>query len=323
MIETVFRTDDVAAADRFDYWRDCMAKLMCPTDMTSAHDSEFKAESRLIQLGAVSVWPGQMQPLRWRRTPRLIRQSDPELYHLSLPFQGAVAIAQDDRTAVHRADQMYFIDTSLPFDCDVPDGPLRGVGLEIPKALVPLPEGDVARLLTRRLSARDGVGSLLAGLLGRLVDDAASFTDADGPRLETVLVDLFTATLAHHLDAQDAVPAESHRRALTLRVQAFIRAQLSDPELTPGMVAAAHHISTSHLHGLFRDQDLTVSGWIRHQRLEHARRDLSDPAQYAVPVHRIAARWGFTHHAVFSRAFCAAYGVPPRDYRQQSLGLGA
>ncbi|MFE2941524.1 AraC family transcriptional regulator [Streptomyces sp. NPDC059255] len=85
--------------------------------------------------------------------------------------------------------------------------------------------------------------------------------------------------------------------------------------------AAAHHISVSYLHRVFQahDRGTTVSAWIRHQRLEAARRDLADPALRAVPVHRIGTGWGFTQHAVFSRAFHAAYGVPPRDYRHRAL----
>jgi AraC-like DNA-binding protein len=102
-------------------------------------------------------------------------------------------------------------------------------------------------------------------------------------------------------------------------VKTFIQRHLHDPELTPAAVAAAHHISVSYLHRLFRDQDTTVSGWIRQQRLDHVRRDLDDPAQSAVPLHEVAARRGFAHPAVFSRAFRAAYGIPPSDYRQLAL----
>ncbi|WP_329520809.1 MULTISPECIES: helix-turn-helix domain-containing protein [Thermomonosporaceae] len=38
-----------------------------------------------------------------------------------------------------------------------------------------------------------------------------------------------------------------------------------------------------------------------------------------VPVHDIAARWGFTHHSVFTRAFRAAFDVPPSEYRHRAL----
>ena len=43
-----------------------------------------------------------------------------------------------------------------------------------------------------------------------------------------------------------------------------------------------------------------------------------DPALRAQPVSAIAARWGLTNPAHFSRLFRQAYGAPPAAYR--SLG---
>jgi Helix-turn-helix domain len=66
-------------------------------------------------------------------------------------------------------------------------------------------------------------------------------------------------------------------------------------------------------------RDGGLAPWIRRQRLEHARRDLANPMLRQLPVHGVAARWGFSHHAVFTRTFTAAYGVPPAGYRQRAL----
>ncbi|MFB6784621.1 helix-turn-helix domain-containing protein, partial [Streptomyces sp. NPDC056352] len=88
------------------------------------------------------------------------------------------------------------------------------------------------------------------------------------------------------------------------------------PGRSPGAIAAAHNISLRSLHRLFQDQDLTVAGWIRARRLERCRRDLADPLLHSRPVRAIAACWGFTDPTThFSRAFRAAYGMPPGDYR--------
>ena len=84
------------------------------------------------------------------------------------------------------------------------------------------------------------------------------------------------------------------------------------------MIAAAHHISLRSLHQLFHDEGLTVAGWIRRRRLECCRRDLSDPALAARPVAAIAARWGFSSAGDFSRAFRAAHGLPPAEYRRSA-----
>ncbi|HYP73799.1 MAG TPA: helix-turn-helix domain-containing protein, partial [Microbacterium sp.] len=85
--------------------------------------------------------------------------------------------------------------------------------------------------------------------------------------------------------------------------------------LSPGSIAAAHYISTRHLHGLFQEQGTTVSTWIRMRRLEQCRRDLADPLHAGSPVAAISARWGFVDAAHFSRSFKQAYGVSPSEYR--------
>ena len=91
---------------------------------------------------------------------------------------------------------------------------------------------------------------------------------------------------------------------------------LHDPQLSPRAVAAAHHISPSYLHRLFQSRGTTVAAWIRTQRLERARRALRDPALRTVPVYRIASQYGFGAHETFTRAFRAAYGIAPADYRR-------
>jgi AraC-like DNA-binding protein len=102
-------------------------------------------------------------------------------------------------------------------------------------------------------------------------------------------------------------------------MKAYIEANLTDPNLSPTTVAVTHHISIRHLQKLFETQGLTVSGWIRERRLEHARRDLANPTQHGVSITAIADRWRFGDSSHFSRVFKAAYGLSPRDYRHEQL----
>jgi AraC-like DNA-binding protein len=99
-------------------------------------------------------------------------------------------------------------------------------------------------------------------------------------------------------------------------VHAFIEQRLADPGLSPEMIAAAHHVSVRYLYKLFEGRHSGVAGWIRERRLERSRRDLLDPALAGRPVSAIAAHWGLTEPATFSRMFRAAYGLPPAEYRR-------
>ncbi|MEV8599689.1 helix-turn-helix domain-containing protein [Streptomyces griseoviridis] len=313
--ETVFRSGDVPTADRFDRWRDLMNQVYAPMDVRSDHAADYRAHQRLIGLGPVSVWPGEFQPLVFLRTPRLIRQYDPELYHLTLVVNGSGGIALGKQETTYGTYDIATNDTSRASETWVGLGTAKIVGVCVPKAMLPLPKGRADQAIGRRMSSERGVGALLALLLTQLADNSGQYTPADAPRLGVVVADLVAALFAHTLDADRSLPPDTHRRTLVLRIRAFMEQHLSDPELTPRTVAAAHSISPSYLHRLFQDEGTTVAAWIRRRRLERARGNLTDPALRTVPIHVIAARWGFTGPAEFSRAFRTEFGAPPREFR--------
>jgi AraC-like DNA-binding protein len=111
------------------------------------------------------------------------------------------------------------------------------------------------------------------------------------------------------------VRPETRQRALLRRTYELIEERLSDPELSPGRLAAALYISVRSLHNLFESEQTTVADWIRQRRLERCAHDLLDPALAGKPIGTIGARWGITNQAHFSRLFRARYGASPSAFR--------
>ncbi|MBA3744875.1 helix-turn-helix transcriptional regulator, partial [Sporichthya sp.] len=112
--------------------------------------------------------------------------------------------------------------------------------------------------------------------------------------------------------AGTAVPRQQPAElGLRTRIENYLRAHLADPTLCPDDIAAAHFISTRHLHRLFAGGGRTVAQWLREERLERARHDLTTGRG---GVAEIGRRWGFSDPAVFSRSFKAAYGISPSRY---------
>jgi AraC-like DNA-binding protein len=157
----------------------------------------------------------------------------------------------------------------------------------------------------------------MAGLAAGPTGQGEDYSPGDLPRLGNLTLDMFDAVLAHVLEPDHRVlPTQ---QALLAQVFAYLHEHLGDPDLSPDTLAAAHHISTSYLHRLFASRELTVAATIRSMRLERARRDLTDARLVHLPIHRIAARWGFRDHATFTRAFRTRYGVPPTALRTELL----
>ncbi|MFG3552277.1 helix-turn-helix domain-containing protein [Streptomyces sp. NPDC047725] len=320
LIETVFCTRDVLAPDRFSCWREHISQTHMPMDVEGDHTADITVSQRTLALGAVQLWTMEHSPMTLRRTQKLIQQSDPGLYHLSLNLRGKMGLTSSGHEAEYEPYDLVLHDTSRPHllraTTSHGEDTVLGTGLFIPRKLLPLPGNAIDSLIMQRLSAREGVGALVAQFLTQVNRDSGSYRPDDGPRLGTVAINLLSALFAHAVEASGSLPTETHRQTLMLRIRAFIRQHLHDPHLTPHTIAAAHHISTSYLHRLFQHEEETVASWVRHQRLDHARRDLADPAQRTTPIHAIAARWGFARASDFTRAFRNAYDMPPNDYRR-------
>lgn len=86
-------------------------------------------------------------------------------------------------------------------------------------------------------------------------------------------------------------------------------------------LARQMNICPRHLARLFRRQKgQCIRDYLHEMRLRRAAGLLS---QTQVSIKEIAARVGITDPSNFTRAFKAAYGVPPREYRSRAKQLSA
>jgi AraC-like DNA-binding protein len=105
---------------------------------------------------------------------------------------------------------------------------------------------------------------------------------------------------------------------LLVRIMEYVELHLTDPDLSPEVIARAHHISVRYLHKLFKEEDITVGRWILRRRLEECRRDLMRSGRGSRTIAAVAGRWGFLSAAHFSRVFRSAYGMSPREWRDMA-----
>ncbi|MEU1628445.1 helix-turn-helix domain-containing protein [Streptomyces sp. NPDC020096] len=317
------RSEDLPTADRFQWWREQCARDVVPTVASSPYADDFRATVTLAELGPLQLSVLDFPEVRAVRTPALVRRSDPEQYGLSMIAANDLWFAQRDRDCRLGTGDLLLHDTSQPFDSRALPGagPGKMLMLQLPKAELPLRPQRLNRLLARRLPTGAGMNAILARYLTGVASavEQGEVGERETVRLGEVALDLVAAALAAIVDAEDRLAPETRRRALLARIEQFIELNLADPELTPAVIAAHHHISLGYLHRLFQPRELTLATWIRHRRLERCHVDLADLRLRHLPVRAVAARWGFRHPADFSRAFRTAYGMTPGDYRRQAL----
>lgn len=121
----------------------------------------------------------------------------------------------------------------------------------------------------------------------------------------------------------DIAVSRSHlaRAARLAAAREFIEANLHREDLTPALTATALSISVRQLHMLFEPTGRSFSRYLLERRLEQACRQLAEDPQRRVID--IALACGIRSSTVFYRAFRAAYGMNPTEYREMSRGGGA
>jgi AraC-like DNA-binding protein len=317
-MSVLIRVEEEPPASRLDYFRQVVADTFVPFDLQVDAADDLRAQFLTGQVGTVHVTKVSAPPLKAFRTAKLIRVSDPEWFKLEVPVRGHTVFAQGDREAALVPGDVTLLDLSRP--CQLVDrGDQHGnVAVSFPHAALPLRRDELARLTAVPIQGRDGLGAAISSLVRHLARRLDGERPTEGARLATALIDLLVVALSERLERPATLPPATHRRALLARVQVFIDQRLADPGLSPGVVAAAHHVSLRYLYKLFETQQTSVAGWIRERRLERCRHDLADPALGDRPVSAIAARWGLTDPSQFSRAFRVTYGLPPTEYRRSA-----
>ncbi|WP_396448186.1 helix-turn-helix domain-containing protein [Actinomadura sp.] len=321
-MSALITVDDVPVADRTEFFRQMTASTWVPMECRPIGRWDgYRGKFRTSGLGPMQVVVMDIMPITVHRTPSMISMADPDLLKLFLVCGGGrCGVGQGGRQALLSPAEFAFYDTRRPYEvvCGLDDRPTRVMTFMFPPSLLPLPPGRVRGLTAMRIPATSGLGDLTSQFLLRLARNVDHLSPAEAARVSSAALEVLATRLAGELDVRDWDTPQARRHALLTTIQGFIRQHLGDPGLTPASIAAAHHISVRTLHQLFHDEGLTVAGWIRRRRLERCRGDLADPALAARPVAAIAARWGFSSAADFSRAFRAEHGLPPSEYRRSA-----
>jgi AraC-like DNA-binding protein len=143
---------------------------------------------------------------------------------------------------------------------------------------------------------------------------SSSATAADVGTATTQLVRALIVSAA--LDERSARSALAD--ALAPRIFAYVRQHLTDRGLTPVTIARAHNISVRYLYKLCDAAGVRLVDWIIEERLEGARRDLTDPGQANRTIALISRKWGFKDPSHFSSRFRRAFGISPRELQRHS-----
>jgi AraC family transcriptional activator of tynA and feaB len=303
----------VRSTRRFDEWRDAIRHDFVALDMApDRRTGGFVGTVRSATVGHLQVSEVRSVTQVCRRTPQLATADDQEFLQIGMVSRGVGVLEQDGRRTVLATGDFAIYETGRPFTWQLNQQWQLDV-FTWPRAALGLTEAESAAATAVRLPARTGLSGIVGGVLRGLLAAPPRLSPTGAVRVADEVGELVATLALEH--ARLADPPDAPQRALLRAVCEHIDAHLADPQLGPATIAAAHFVSTRQLHRLFAATGETVARRIRRARLERCRHELADPRRAADPVTDIARRWGFPDAAGFSRAFRAAYGCTPTEYR--------
>lgn len=299
-------------------WREAVARSLLNFDFDFVHPDRFRGQLDSKPFAGISFISMHTGSHAAFRDATQIGDDERPDYLLTLQLSGEITLSQDDRSTVLKPGDFAFYDTTRPATL-VSSDDYRSMSVKFPQRLIEAPRAQLLELTATRFRSDDGIAPAVWALLEQLNRTSEAVHRSSQEAAVAGVMNLIGTMLNSQLGARERASRRDPRETLLRRVCAFIDDQLADPGLGPREVAAAHFISTRHLHGLFQDSGMTVAAWIRERRLERCRRDLSDPLMAATPVAAIAVRWGFKGASHFGQVFKSATGHTPADFRRLSL----
>ncbi|HEY8509850.1 MAG TPA: helix-turn-helix domain-containing protein [Steroidobacteraceae bacterium] len=310
-----FNADSVAPRDRLAVWGEQIWSKLGGLETSLIDSQPFRASVHAGQMGSVQVCRIAVGAHRIRRTPQLIRQSDPSLLKLVYQVRGQACLEQLGERVILKPGQWCLYDGSRPYTL------FNYEDVEQIALLVPRRELTSARLQTKRnlmapFPATSGMSRILYQCLHSTVNELEVLPSHQVVELGESLTEFARLTLRERVEGA----SRASNRALTReRIKHFIRCHAGDSTLSIDTIARTFNCTKRYLHKIFDDESNTLSRFIWQTRLERCEQDLINRELAGRSITEIAFAWGFVNSAHFSRAFRRHYGVSPRVYRSMHM----
>ena len=306
--------EDKAANNRMTatQWQSAVSDTFFPLETTMANDQTFTGNLNTWNLGIVGLSQMRCDGILYKRHKRHFLDEVESSLLITIPRLGNVGFTQNARQANCSPGEFLVERGDMPYEFwheQTNELLVLKVSSESVRARI----GPTDRLGALSFDGTEGVASYFLETVKTTAQHVDFLDESARTAAGMHILDLLC--LAIRKDDRVLDSNMSNIRAAHLhRAEQFIRNNLSNEDLSSGVVAEACNVSLRYLQHLFLGADKSISGFIREKRLIRAREDLSVEA--ATTIAEIAHRWGFSDQSQFNKAYRARFGCTPTDTRK-------
>ncbi len=308
---------EVPRADRPAQWKELLSHTHLPWTVRvtkPGQDRAYEAWVRRQWIDDLALVDCECGPCAGSRGRAELSDTDGEYVAVLITRSGRETVAQEGAEAYMRPGDAVAWDSTRPARFEVLE-PLVKRSLLIPRCALDEVSGRAWTSAGVLLDGEAPAVRLLTGYLDALSGTLPDLSMASVTAARNATLELFVGAL------QPGGPVDSSTvgPALRANMERWIERHLSDGEISPAALAAAHSVSVRTVYRVFEMTGETVGEVVRIRRLAKARKDLTESGE---PISTIAYRWRFSDSSHFSKAFKAHYGVSPSEYRALSRARG-
>jgi AraC-like DNA-binding protein len=272
----------------------------------------FQGRIESLNLDNGTIGRVRMSAITATKTKTNIANSVIECIHGNLIVGGELKVEQGGRTNIAKPGELVLYQSYEPVVLtERPDLPCDNLAFIIPRSAF-ADDPRVDDLFRNVVVSPDRLAGPLGSCLNLMVKDLPTSSTVELSGLFDACVTLLPLVVSPNSEALKPEPAKSgHRLREVLR---YIDTNLSNPDLSPMIVAEHLGVSVRYIHKLFSDTSETFGSYVIGRRLECIKWDLL-ASQKRPPIAALAYRWGFGDLSTFNRAFKARYACTPSRFK--------
>ncbi len=273
---------------------------------------EFQGRVESLSFDNGTVGRVRMSAITATKTKSNIANSVFECIHGNLIIGGELKVEQAGRTNIAKPGELVLYQSYDPVVLtEKPGVPCDNLAFIIPRSVF-ADESNVDDLFRNVVVSAERLSGPLGSSLNLMVKGLLTSSEIEISGLLDACIALLPLVIGTGFGEllENGTAKGSRRLREALR---YIDRNLSNPDLSPTLVAGHLGVSVRYIHKLFSTTAETFGSYVTGQRLERVKWDLLACSQKP-PIAAMAYRWGFGDLSTFNRAFKSRFACTPSRF---------
>lgn len=307
-------TEQLAAKDSFDYWREAICDEYVQLDCDNYSGDNFNGRLRGgVGVGDLRFSEVISDPQLVQRSKYQIAKSVEEDFLISFQLSQRGLVRQNGREARLQPGSFAMYDSTQPYALSF-NQPFHQLIVQMPKPILAEHLIDPEKYTAIPISSTSGLGAILSNFIFSLAQETKNISLVS-QELSDNLLNMIAMAFSSSVKLEQMSDNTLVQDSLKSRIKKFIENNINNAKLSNSLIAESQGISVRYLNKLFQQEELSLHQLILDKRLHKARVLLLDQSYKNHSIEQIAYSLGYSSPAHFSRSYKKHFGVSPSEER--------